>query len=124
SLLRESDFISLHVPLTGATRHLINRKNLPLMKPNAFIINSARGGIIQEQDLVKAVQEDQLAGAYLDVLEKEPVEKDSPLSKEDSIRLSPHIAGLTIEAQSRTAMLIAEEVNNVMNHGRSLCQVN
>lgn len=123
-LLSESDFISLHVPLTKSTKHLLNRANFSLMKSHAVIINSARGGIVQEQDLVKAVQEKQIAGAYLDVLEQEPVEKNSPLSQEDAIRLSPHIAGLTVEAQSRTAMLIAEEVDRALNNGQSLCRVN
>ncbi|QQK77758.1 hydroxyacid dehydrogenase [Salicibibacter cibarius] len=123
-LLKESDFISLHVPLTKATKHLINRDNFSLMKQHAYVINSARGGLIHEQDLVEAVEANQIAGAYLDVLEKEPIEKDSPLAQVRSIRLSPHIAGLTIEAQSRTAMLIAEEVDRVLNDGQSLCRVN
>lgn len=123
-LLKESDFVSVHVPLNKATKHLINHKKFPLMKPHAYVINSARGGIIHEEDLVEAVEAKQIAGAYLDVLEKEPVQKDSPLARVDSIKLSPHIAGLTIEAQSRTAMLIAEEVDRVMNGGQSLCRVN
>lgn len=124
TLLHESDFISLHVPLTKATKHLINRDNFPLMKPHVYIINSARGGIINEQDLIKAVEEKQIAGAYLDVLEKEPVEKNSPLNQKKAIRLSPHIAGLTVEAQSRTSILIAEEIDRVLNNGHSLCRVN
>ncbi|WP_040983121.1 hydroxyacid dehydrogenase [Oceanobacillus jeddahense] len=123
-LLKESDFISMHVPLTKSTKHLINRKNFSLMKQHAYLINTARGGIIHEQDLVNAVEANQIAGAYLDVLEKEPIEKDSPLALVKSIRLSPHIAGLTIEAQSRTAMLIAEEIDRVLKGGHSLCRVN
>ncbi|MFD1362463.1 hydroxyacid dehydrogenase [Lentibacillus salinarum] len=122
-LLTKSDFVSVHVPLTKATKHMINQDNLPLMKPHAYVINSARGGIIHEQDLVEAVQAKQIAGAYLDVLEKEPVAKDSPLAQVDAIRLSPHIAGLTDESQSRTAMLIAKEVMKVLNGGQSLCSV-
>ena len=123
-LLKESDFISIHVPLTKATKHLINRENMMLMKPHAYVINSARGGIVHEEDLVEAVEEKLIAGAYLDVLEKEPVQKDSPLLRSEAIRLSPHIAGLTMEAQSRTAMMIAEEVDRVLNGGQSLCRVN
>jgi len=123
-LLKRSDFISIHVPLTKATRHLINKENMQLMKAHAYVINSARGGIVHEEDLVEAVEAKQIAGAYLDVLEREPVQKDSPLAKVEGIRLSPHIAGLTIEAQSRTAMLIAEEVDRVLNGGQSLCRVN
>src|SRR5690625_1644221 len=123
-LLKRSDFISIHVPLTKATRHLINKENMQLMKAHAYVINSARGGIVHEEDLVEAVEAKQIAGAYLDVLESEAVQKDSPLAKVEGIRLSPHIAGLTIEAQSRTAMLIAEEVDRVLNGGQSLCRVN
>jgi len=123
-VLEESDFLSIHVPLTDETRHLLNRDNFSLMKAEAYVINSARGGIIHEDDLVEAVKAEQIAGAYLDVLETEPVEKNSPLAQVESIRLSPHIAGLTVEAQSRTAMLIAEEVDKALNGGTSLCRVN
>ena len=123
-LFRSADFISVHVPLTPATRHLIDRDKLNLMKPHAYIINSARGGIIHEDDLVEAVADNRIAGAYLDVLEKEPVDINSPLLKYDAIKLSPHIAGLTVEAQSRTALLIAHEVDRVLTGGRSLFTVN
>ncbi|MCM3740941.1 hydroxyacid dehydrogenase [Oceanobacillus luteolus] len=123
-LLKTSDFISVHVPLTNGTRHLINRDNMRSMKDHAYIINSARGGIVHEGDLAAAVEAKEIAGAYLDVLEKEPVQIDSPLLKVEGIRLSPHIAGLTVEAQSRTAMLIAEEVDRVLHVGQSLCVVN
>lgn len=122
-LLTESDFISVHVPKTKMTQHMINKDNFSRMKPNAYIINSARGGIVNERDLVDAVESGQIAGAYLDVLETEPFQKDSPLAKVESIRLSPHIAGLTDAAQSRTAMLIAGEVMKVLNGGKSICAV-
>src|SRR5699024_954736 len=124
SLLKESDFISTHVPLTPGTKHLLNKDTFKQMKQTAFIINSARGGIINEGDLVEAVKEEEIAGAYLDVLEQEPVEKDSPIADVAAIKLSPHIAGSTVEAQSRTAMLIAAEVDKVLKGGQSLCQVN
>ncbi|MGP4106714.1 hydroxyacid dehydrogenase [Virgibacillus sp. L01] len=122
-LLTNSDFVSIHVPMTKATRHMINKDNFKYMKHHAYVINSARGGIIHEQDLVEAVQSGEIAGAYLDVLETEPVQKGSPLSKVESIQLSPHIAGLTDESQSRTAMLIAKEVMKVLEGGKSLCSV-
>src|SRR5690625_3662782 len=67
-LLKESDFVSVHVPLNKVTKHLINRENFPLMKSQAYVINSARGGIVHEADLVEAVNAKQIAGAYLDVL--------------------------------------------------------
>ncbi|SFE44278.1 D-3-phosphoglycerate dehydrogenase/(S)-sulfolactate dehydrogenase [Lentibacillus persicus] len=122
-LLEQSDFVSVHVPLTNATKHMINKDKFSLMKKHAYVINSARGGIVHEEDLIDAVRSEEIAGAYLDVLEKEPVQKDSPLAQIESIRLSPHIAGLTIEAQSRTAMLIAQEVHNVVNGEKSICAV-
>ncbi|ALX50189.1 hydroxyacid dehydrogenase [Lentibacillus amyloliquefaciens] len=122
-LLQQSDFVSVHVPLTKATKHMLNKDNFPLMKSHAYVINSARGGIVHEEDLIDAVKSKQIAGAYLDVLEKEPVQKDAPLAQVESIRLSPHIAGLTDEAQSRTAMLIAQEVDRVLNGGKSICAV-
>src|SRR5699024_10336579 len=122
-LFKEADFISIHVPLIKATKHLINRNNFPLMKPEVYIINSSRGGIIHEDDLVVAVEKKLIAGAYLDVLEKEPVEKHSPLARVESIQLSPHIAGLTVESQSRTAMLISEEVDKILSGEQSICKV-
>ncbi len=123
-VLKASDFVSVHVPLTESTKHLLDLPAFKLMKPSAYVINSARGGIINEADVVEAVKNKDIAGAYLDVLEKEPIEKDSPLATSQGIILSPHIAGLTVEAQSRTAMLISEEVDRVLNGEKSLCQVN
>lgn len=123
-LLKEADFISIHVPLTKETKHLLNGEAFELMKREACIINSARGGIIEETDIIKAVKENKISGAYLDVLEKEPIEKNSSYTSIDEIKLSPHIAGATEEAQSRTAMLIAAEIDKVINGGSSLCRVN
>jgi len=123
-LYKRADFISVHVPLTETTQYMLCEEAFQKMKMNAFIINSARGGIIHEVDLVEAVESGEIAGAYIDVVEKEPIRDDSPLLRCDKIKLSPHIAGLTIEAQSRTALLIAEEVHKVYHGGRSLCVVN
>lgn len=123
-LLRASDFISIHVPLTSQTKYMMNHKTFGLMKPGAYLINSARGGLINEQAIVDAVTEKKIAGAYLDVLEKEPIDKHSALANIEAIKLSPHIAGSTVEAQSRTAMLIAAEVDKVLNGQASLCRVN
>src|SRR5699024_1593951 len=123
-LLRASDFISIHVPLTSQTKYMMNHKTFELMKPGAYLINSARGGLINEQAIVDAVTEKKIAGAYLDVLEKEPIDKHSALANIEAIKLSPHIAGSTVEAQSRTAMLIAAEVDKVLNGQASLCRVN
>src|SRR5699024_10982201 len=118
-LLGGSDFISIHVPFTSRTKHLLNKNTLGWMIQESYVINSARGGIVHEQAIAEAVKENKIAGAYLDVLEHEPVNKGSVLRQVEGIRLSPHIAGSTVEAQSRTAMLIAEEVDRVLNGGKS-----
>ncbi|MFD1927902.1 hydroxyacid dehydrogenase [Sporosarcina siberiensis] len=123
-LLKHSDFISLHIPLTKDTKHLINKEAFSIMKPEAYIINSARGGIVSEEDVIEAVKDKQIAGAYLDVLESEPITDSSRFAESENIIITPHIAGSTDEAQSRTALLIAEEIDKVLNGQKSLCRVN
>lgn len=121
-VLARSDFISLHVPLNDKTRNLINKKNLAIMKPTAYVINTARGGIVNEDDLCAALKSKQVAGAALDVLSEEPPD-GSPLMELDNIILSPHIAGLTEEAQIRTSVLVAGEVCKVLAGKASICCV-
>ncbi len=122
-LLTNSDFISIHVPLTKETKNIFNSYTLSQMKPNSFIINTARGGIINEEDLCKAIDSGKIAGAYLDVLEKEPISPQSPLLPANSIQLTPHVAGLTEESQERTSLLVAREVANILNGKQSFCAV-
>ncbi|MGY4688775.1 hydroxyacid dehydrogenase [Salibacterium sp. K-3] len=110
AVLQQADFISLHVPLTPATKHLINRERMKYMKPGSWVINSSRGGVIEENDLYDMIQTEEIGGAFLDVVEKEPVDPDHPLLKLDNCFITPHIAGLTEEAQSRTSKMIAEEI--------------
>lgn len=121
-VLVQSDFISLHVPLNDKTLNLIDMDRLAMMKPSAYIINTARGGIINEDDLYGALKAGQIAGAALDVLSKEPP-AGSPLMELDNIILSPHIAGLTEEAQVRTSVLVAREVCRVLAGLYSSCHV-
>ena len=121
-VLSESDFVSLHVPLNDSTRNLINKDSIALMKPTACLINTARGGIINEADLYEALKSGRLAGAALDVLAKEPP-AGSPLLELDNIILTPHIAGLTEEAQVRTSVLVAREVVKVLKGEVSNCIV-
>ncbi|MFZ5648142.1 MAG: hydroxyacid dehydrogenase [Bacillota bacterium] len=121
-VLTQADFLSLHVPLTDTTRNLINKETLAYMKPNAVIINTSRGGIINEADLYHALKNRHIAGAALDVLSKEPP-VGSPLLELDNIILSPHIAGLTEEAQVRTSVLVAREVSKVLTGKASICCV-
>ncbi|CAD5245101.1 Phosphoglycerate dehydrogenase [Thermococcus camini] len=109
-LLRESDVVTLHVPLIDATYHLINEERLKLMKPTAILINAARGAVVDTGALVKALQEGWIAGAGLDVFEEEPLPKDHPLTKLDNVVLTPHIGASTVEAQMRAGVQVAEQI--------------
>ncbi|MGG4169024.1 hydroxyacid dehydrogenase [Rossellomorea vietnamensis] len=122
-LLLESDFVSLHVPLTPSTEHLLSTPELNRMKPSSYVINTSRGGIIDEQALASALQNHQIAGAYLDVLEQEPILDSHPLLHCENVTLTPHIAGLTEESQVRTSFLVAKEIGKVLKGERSLCTV-
>lgn len=122
-LIMDADFISIHVPLTDETKNIFNRETFTRMKSNSYIINTARGGIINELDLCDAVRTNEIAGAYLDVLETEPIQANSPLFDIDTIQLTPHVAGLTHESQTRTSLLVAQEVVNVLKGKTSLCSV-
>jgi phosphoglycerate dehydrogenase-like enzyme len=90
SLLSDSDFISINCDLNPSSYHLINNDSLALMKPEAILINTARGPIVEEKALIKALQTKRLAGAALDVFEHEPLPPDSPLLKMDNVMLAPH----------------------------------
>ena len=92
-LLRRADYVSLHCPLTDETRGMINKETLTLLKPGASIVNTARGGLVVEADLVDALRSGRIAGAGLDVFEQEPTASDNPLYALDNVILSPHIAG-------------------------------
>ncbi len=106
-LLRRSDFVTMHLPLTPVTRHLIDEQRLRLMKPTAYLINTARGPLIDEPALVKALQEGWIAGAGLDVFEQEPPAGDNPLFKLENVVVSPHIAGTTDgSGRAMTAMAL------------------
>ncbi len=109
-LLRESDIVTLHVPLLPSTRHLINEDRLKLMKRTAILINTARGGVVDTEALVKALSEGWIAGAGLDVYEEEPLPKDHPLTRLDNVVLTPHIGSTTNEAQERAGVQIAEKI--------------
>lgn len=122
-VLKEADFVSLHVPLTKSTHHLISTSQLHLMKSSSTIINTSRGGIIDEQALADALQHGEISGAYLDVLEVEPIQETHPLLLCENITITPHIAGLTEESQVRTSFLVAKEIGKVLKGEHSLCTV-
>lgn len=109
ALLRQADFVSLHVPLMPATRHLIGAEEIALVKPEAMLINCARGGIVDESALYRALVEKKIAGAALDVFEKEPP-AGSPLLQLDNVIATPHLGALTREAQAHVALQVAEQV--------------
>jgi len=106
-LLNEADFVSLHVPLNDETRHLIGERELKLMKPTAFLINTARGPVVDEKALTKALKERWIAGAGLDVLYNEPTEHDNPLLELDNVIVAPHIGSATTDTRLAMAMKAA-----------------
>jgi D-3-phosphoglycerate dehydrogenase len=108
-LLKESDFITLHIPLTAQTRGLIGAKELAVVKPGVRIINCARGGLIDDNALVKAIRDKKVAGAAIDVFEKEPC-TESVLFGEDKIIVTPHLGASTTEAQVLAARDVAEQI--------------
>jgi len=110
--LRIADYVSLHMPLTNETKNLINYSVLKTMKKNSIIVNTARGGIVNELELEKALNEGLIFGAALDVFSKEPVEKDNPLLKNKKVILSPHSATFTDECTSRMSI---ETTKNIID---------
>ena len=111
--VKTMDVISLHMPLTDKTENLINYNLLKTMKKNCIIINAARGGIINEEDLNKALNEDLIFGAGIDVFKKEPPENDNPLLKNDKVYLSQHTAAFTDECMTRMGV---ETIQNIIDY--------
>jgi len=116
-LLARSDYITIHTPLTQETRNLINKDAFKKMKRGVFIINCARGGIVNEYDLCEAIKEGIVAGAALDVLEKEPPSPDHPLLSLDQVIMTPHLGASTDEAQENVAIAVAEQVIDYLLKG-------
>jgi glyoxylate reductase len=109
TLLKESDFISIHVPLMPETRHLIGRRSLEMMKPTAYVINTSRGPVVDEAALAAALRNKVIAGAGLDVFEEEP-EVHPDLLELDNVVLTPHIASGSVDTRSKMAIMAAENV--------------
>jgi D-3-phosphoglycerate dehydrogenase / 2-oxoglutarate reductase len=112
-LLRRADFVSLHAPLTDGTRHLVDARRLALMKPGAVLVNTARGGLVDEAALVRALEEKRIGGAALDVFEAEPL-PDSPLRRLDQVVLTPHVGGLSAASLRAMAERCVENVLAVL----------
>ncbi len=114
-LMANSDYVSVHTNLTPETRHLIGQKELDMMKPSAFILNTSRGPVVDEAALIEALQEGKIAGAGLDVFEKEPPDPDSPLLKMDNVVVMPHSASYSDAAFSRLRRSVAQEAVRVLS---------
>ena len=110
ALLAQADVVTLHVPLVAATRHLVDARRLAAMKRGAILINTARGGVVDEAAVASALASGQLGGAALDVFDAEPLPAGSPLAGAPNLLLTPHVAGLTQEANARVSTMIAERV--------------
>jgi phosphoglycerate dehydrogenase-like enzyme len=107
-LLRRSDVVSLHVALNAQTRHLLNEDRLALMKPTAYVVNTARGAAIDEPALIRVLRDGRIAGAGLDVFEVEPPAPDNPLLHMDNVVATPHALGHTVESSARMGQAAQE----------------
>lgn len=113
-VFRKADFVSLHLPLTDTTRHSVGKAEFTAMKPTAFLINCARGGIVNQPELIQALKDSVIAGAGLDVTEPEECPSDSPLFKMNNVILTPHYAASTEEALYRVGMTCVENIDAAM----------
>jgi D-3-phosphoglycerate dehydrogenase len=112
-IFKESDFVSIHCPTTKVTKEFVGMKQFKMMKPTAFLINAARGKIVNETDLYKVCKDKVIAGAGLDVLQKEPVDKENPILYLDNVVVSPHIGAATKEATDRASLHSAMGIQEV-----------
>ena len=112
-IFTESDYVSLHAPKTAETIKMINKETLAKMKPTAFLINTARGALVDEQALYEACRDGVIAGAGLDVLDKEPVDPANPLLTLDNVVIFPHIGGNTVEAAHRASYMAAQGIQEL-----------
>jgi len=110
TLLKEADFVSLHVPLMKETHHLMNAEKLKLMKKTAYLINNARGPVVDEKALYEALKEGRIAGVGLDVFEQEPTSVDNPLLKLDNVVVAPHISSASYETRSEMSKMVADNL--------------
>jgi D-3-phosphoglycerate dehydrogenase len=123
-LLRESDYVSLHVPLTPETRAMIGARELGMMKATAFLINTSRGPVVDEGALAGALESGRIAGAGLDVFQKEPLPEDSPLKGLDTVILSDHASWYSVESEKELKTKAARNVARVLEGGEPVYSVN
>jgi len=110
TLFRESDFVSIHVPLMKETHHLVNAEKLSLMKKTACVINNSRGPVVDEKALVDALEKGRIGGAGLDVFEQEPISMDNPLLKFENVVVAPHISSASYETRSKMSEMVADNL--------------
>jgi len=115
TMLKNSDYVSLHCPLTPQTRHIINKETLSMMKPTAFLINTSRGALVDEPALIEALKSGVIAGAALDVQETEPPVSDNPLYTMDNVILTPHMGWKGLETRQRLVSILAENVHSYLD---------
>ena len=115
-LLRTSDLVSLHVPLTAENHHMIAKPQFDMMKRGAYLINTARGGLVNEKDLIDAVQSGQLSGAGIDCLETEPFEPDDPILKCPNIIVTPHVGGTSADIGNAIIPMLVENLHNLLDN--------
>lgn len=118
-LLKNSDFVTIHTPLDKNTKYLIDKEKLKLMKKSAFIVNCSRGAVINEKDLIEALKSKAIAGAGLDVFEKEPLPPDSELRKLGNVVMTPHTAFYTKEAVERLTGICVDNIENFLSGKKS-----
>ncbi len=118
TLFKDSDFVSLHARMSESTKNMVGAKELALMKPTAYLINTARAGLIDEQALVEALKAKRIAGAGLDVFSFEPIKPDSELLTLDNVTLTTHIAGTTREALTRSPEILMEDIGKLLSGGK------
>jgi glyoxylate reductase len=115
NVLREADFLIVSTALTPETVKMIGENELRSMKPSSYLVNISRGAVLDEKALIKALKEGWIAGAALDVFEKEPIDPDNPLIGMDNVVLTPHIASATFEARRRLAETAAENIISILS---------
>lgn len=115
TVFKESDYVSLHVPALPSTIHSVGAREFSLMKPTAYLINTSRGTVVDEPALIEALKNHEIAGAGLDVLEKEPMDQDNPLLAMENVVTAPHIGGMTVEASARSSVACAEGIDDFFN---------
>ena len=126
SLLRDSDIVSLHVPLNESTRHMINADVFSKMKSDAVLINTSRGGVVDEPQLLQALEKGLIGGACLDVFEEEPLRRDHPLRRMDNVILTPHTAGLPdgVKYHRKRYEFFVKNIERVMKNETPDCRIN